>query len=380
MAQNVTVAKNIKVPARFAASVEDNDELSAGITRGFSVLGYRGKVWRIKSHGDEIDVLDGDGNPVPIIEVVLIKAAATKSKTYYPGGWEEGSNKAPTCWSSNSVLPDAGVLEPQSPSCAACPNNAIGSRITDSGKGARACGDYKRVAIVPLGDMDNEAYGGPMLLRIPGASLTGLDDYAKHLKSLGVPYFGVVTRLKFDVRESYPKIVLTETRGVTEDEADKVDELRADPRVAHILAEEAAVLFAEPEGEATVAPAQGAPAAAPQTVSQRAMPKAPVKPAPQPAASPAPPAAPPAVTTPKPAPRVAPKPATAPAAPAPTARPAAKAPTGAFGVAPAKPAPARAAPAPAPVIEAEGDEPGEADGEPLGFENELDDALENIGI
>ena len=277
----------------------DNDELGSGISGGYAVMGYRGKVWAIKHQGKELPLLrdDGDG-PRGSIEVVIIKSAAPISKIFYDGGYKDGSSEAPTCWSANGVTPDASVQNKQNPTCAGCPKNAWGSRITESGKPGKACADSRRLAIVPLGDIPNELYGGPMLLRVPAASLKDLKAYGDTLNSYGYKYFAVATRISFDAKEAYPKFVFGAIRPLTDDEARQVMELRDDKRVATLLnetveampqqqeaASAAPSIFEQPAAAPAPAPKQEA-APAPKAAAPKAAAKAAPKPAPAPAPEP----------------------------------------------------------------------------------------------
>lgn len=313
MSTDLTLPKGFgPVPAAFAGDASVNDELGQGIAPSYAVMGYRGKVWAVKHGGTELPLMreDGDG-PRNSIEVVLVKASGPISKIYYAAGYEPGSTAAPDCWSGNGVTPDPGVQNKVHPTCADCPMNAWGSKITEAGKPAKACADSRRVAIVPAEDMQNEAYGGPMLLRVPAASLKDLKAYGDMLNSYQYPYYAAVTRISFDPAESFPKFVLAPVRPLTNDEAEFIKTLRDDRRVSVVLAEKVDGAAA-PATAARAAPASpfeaDQAAAAPATAPKPAAPK---PAAPKPAA-------------PKPA---APKPAAPPVAAAPAAAetPAAKA-------------------------------------------------------
>lgn len=259
--------------ARFVAS-----ELAAGVTAGFPIISYRGKVWRVRKGGTEVDFLDRRGNAVPSIDVVFVKSNKNLSKTYYKGKWVEGDNSPPTCWSSDGVKPDAAVQEKQHTNCATCPHNAWGSRITEQGKKGRECSDVRRMAVVFADELEKKGKDAhTFLLRIPPASLNPLKDYAeKVLGPAGVEYYAVATQIGFDSGASHPKLtfrVATDEddhpRFLSEDEYMAVEELRNSPEVEHILSEEpdyasagttgegdAAAVSASTSAEATSAPAK----------------------------------------------------------------------------------------------------------------------------
>lgn len=222
-----------KVPQKLADAMQnDNDDLSAGIRGSYSVLSIKGSRWHIKANDEVITVTDPtSGDPVGSLRVVLLKASPNISKNFYEGGYEDGSSEGPTCWSIDGVVPDPGSAK-ISPACAACPNNQFGSRITDAGKKVKACGDSRRVAVIPEGDLANEVYGGPMLLRVPASSLTNLAAYGKKMKAKGFPYNTIVTRCSFDTTASFPKVEFNATRPLTDDEADEIITLLNNPEFA----------------------------------------------------------------------------------------------------------------------------------------------------
>lgn len=241
------------VSSKFAAvKVED---LGAGITSGFGVIGYKGKIWSIKAGGNEHKMLrPDDGTPAASIELIILRASEHVSKVYYKSSFVDGSNAKPDCQSVNGIKPDKTIPNPIHPQCADCPMNQWGSRVSDDGKPGKACQDVKRLAVVPQGNIRNEALGGPLLLRIPPASLKELKAYADALMGHGFPYFAVATRILFDMEKAYPRFMFSAIRALTDQEADDVLAMRDDPRTKRITDE--AVEFLDGPAEA---PAEQAP-------------------------------------------------------------------------------------------------------------------------
>jgi hypothetical protein len=225
------------LPAEYAAEARAESELGAGVSSGFAVLSYRNGRWHTKYRGEEKLLTNDQGDPRLSIEVVIIKAASAVAKTFYKDGYKEGSAEAPDCASTNGVTPDIGVKAKQCNTCAACPNNAWGSRVTSSGKAGKACSDNKRAVVVPLGDLENELLGGPMMLRIPAASLNEAASYETRMKALGFPVHMIGTRVSFDTSVNYPKMLFREIRALAKWEIDRIKEYRNDPRVIRILSE-----------------------------------------------------------------------------------------------------------------------------------------------
>ena len=215
------------------------DDLSAGVQASFGVIGYKGKVWSIKHRGEEVQLLrqDGDGARNSI-EVVILAAAKNLAKIFYASGYTEGANAAPDCFSTDGIVPSPSAASKQSPTCGSCPHNVWGSSISAvSGKPTKRCADNKRMAVVPLADISNEIYGGPMLIRVPAASLQEMAQYGQKMQQLGYPSYSIGTRISFDTEVSYPRFVFQAIRPLTDDEAVKVLELKNSSAVARILAE-----------------------------------------------------------------------------------------------------------------------------------------------
>ena len=225
------------VPTVFRTSVDSGDEFSSGIQSSLAILSYRGSKWRIKYRGEERLLLREDGEPRASIELVLVAASNHLSKIFYRDGYKEGSTEAPDCFSNNGVTPDPSARAKQANACAACAMNAWGSRITPAGKAGKACSDSKRVVAVPLMDIENELFGGPMLLRVPAASLNDLATYAQRMKQTGYPLYAIGTRITFDPAANYPKMLFKEIRALTEEEATLVNDLRFDTRTQRILSD-----------------------------------------------------------------------------------------------------------------------------------------------
>lgn len=265
-----------------------NDELSGGITAGFGILSLRGKVWRVKYQGVERPLLNEQGHPAYAIPVIILKAAPNLSKVWYEHGYVEGSTAPPDCWSVNGKVPDPASPKLQNPTCGGCRWNAWGSSRTQGGSGkGKDCADSKRFAITPLNDIANEAFGGPLLFRVPPASLAEVFAYASGLEQLGYPYYAVATEMSFDPNAEYPKVKFKPLRVLTEAEAlavmdvttkqemlierilaAPVDEVHTDG--ADLTHTDAAKVPPVPQQTAQQAPVAAAPAPAPQQAPQKA--------------------------------------------------------------------------------------------------------------
>ena len=170
------------------------------------------------------------------MNVVIVKAASKVSRIYYAGSYTEGEAVSPACWSSDSQRPDEKVKEKQSATCLTCPQNIKGSGQGDS----RACRYQQRLAVVVDGEVEK---GEVYHLVLPPTSVFGdgekgklpLQAYARHLKNHGTPITGVVTEMRFDTASPTPKLVFKPVRPVTEDEFNKIQELKDSPEAIQAI-------------------------------------------------------------------------------------------------------------------------------------------------
>lgn len=242
------------LPAELA-SVFDAGALAGDLSEGaggggFPVLSIRGSKWRAKQGGEEFPIINDDGDPVPALEVVILKSSPNVSKLYYEAKYTEGDDAAPTCMSMDGIKPDASSESPQSKDCATCKWNKWGSRITEAGKKAKRCSDTRRVAVWVHTEMpDGFDERTPMLLRVPAASLNDLATFGNALSKKGYPYNALVTRLGFDVNASYPKLTYKAVRPITNDEAGVVAEMFNSETTQQILSTYVEEAAGEVEGE-----------------------------------------------------------------------------------------------------------------------------------
>ena len=270
---------NAKLPAHLQGAVNASKEFSGGVQSGFPVISYRGRVWRLKEGGEEKVHADEHGDALASIEVVLIRSNERPAKIHYDKKYEEGDEGRPRCWSPDGIKPDAEVEKPIHATCQSCPMNVWGSRITEAGKKTRACADVRRVAVqFAHRVMDEDA--APLLLRIPPASLNPLKDYVtKELDPKGVQAYMLVTKIGFDNDADYPKLTFKPIRFLSEDEYNRVLELRDGEEVQRIVqtsgefvAEGPTAAGDEPAPARTAGKAEAA--AAPSTASNKDKPKA----------------------------------------------------------------------------------------------------------
>jgi hypothetical protein len=208
-----------------------------GVQASFAVIGIKGKNWWLKKAGDEEVIRDQTSKrPVQHLDVVIVGVADSLSKTFYLSGFVEGERNAPDCMSSDGIHPDVGVPHKQHPVCATCPQNRFGSRTTPAGKPAKACSDQRKIAVVPLGDIFNEANGGPMLLRLPAMSLVNFKRYADELERKGASdIWWVGTRLEFDPEVAYQRVMFSPLGWVSEEQDAQIQALQDSGQIEEVL-------------------------------------------------------------------------------------------------------------------------------------------------
>ena len=236
-----------QLPAHLQGQVgqAEFDEFAGGVTSGFPMITYRGRVWRTKKGGIEDIYLNAQQEAVQSIEVVFLKSNPVPSKVHYEDKYTEGDSGPPRCWSASGIKPDANVTDPIHPVCSTCPNNVWGSKVTEAGKPARACSDVRRTAVAFAWQLAEVQAGtrsptdvDVFLLRVPPASLNPLKDYAEMiLKPKGIAPYMLVTKVGFDNAVSYPKLTFQAFRFLGDQEFAVASTLRGGAETGRILQE-----------------------------------------------------------------------------------------------------------------------------------------------
>lgn len=312
------------------------ESLAEGIGSSYGVVGYKGKTLSLRYKGNVYPVLrPDDGTPASYIDVIILRQAKSKSKSYYEGGYVPGQSdgKPPTCASMDGVAPDDGVTAKQADSCVLCAHNVWKQDAT--GRRGRDCSDYKRLSVMLMPNVTAKMLGAPLLepvfLRIPPASLNALSMFGEAMAAQGYHFASFITRITFDPLKAHPEFVFAALQVLGDDEARVVLPLITDPQSVRIV------------GEDVARTALPAPAARPQLAAPVAQPVAPVVVAPAVVQAPAPVIVQPVVVAPPPPPpaQSAFAAVVPPASPAPPPPPA---PGGMFGGVAVAPPPAQAAP------------------------------------
>ena len=222
----------------------EQESLADGIGASYGVVGYKGKNWSLRYRGERYNFLrPDDGTPLGYLDVIILRQAKVKSKSYYPeGSFQDGQSDGarPVCASLNGEVPDADVQEKQADACALCPRNAW--RQLPNGRKGRECSDYKRLAVLILPNVTKAAMGSPLIepvfLRIPAASLNGLATFGENMRAQGWHFSEFITRITFDPNKPHPEMIFRALQPLTDAEAPVVLPLREDPLALRVTGED----------------------------------------------------------------------------------------------------------------------------------------------
>jgi len=205
MSKELTVA-DANIPAHILARMEaGGSSLAANIAGGLT-----GGSWpRISLKGSRFRIVE-DGTETLLEEtrvpVVIVGANPGISKNWYAKAWDaDAEPDRPNCYSTNGHYPHPDSENIQNDTCAGCPQNAWGSKITPAGKEVKACADLKRLAVVAADDPSGPVY----LLQVTPAALRDLNQYQKSLSNRGLSPETIITMLSFDTDASFPKLQFT---------------------------------------------------------------------------------------------------------------------------------------------------------------------------
>jgi hypothetical protein len=210
---NMTLFKSGSVIPDYLREASDATTKDIAGSSGGKQISIKGGVWRMVVGGEEVAK-----NEERAMNIVVISAGKGVSRTFYADKYEEGKDIKPACWSAEGVVPNEEVPEPQSKTCATCPQNIEGS---GDGK-SRACRYSKRLAVT----LENDISGNIYRLSVPAKSYFGKADgdkmplqaYGKFLSGHGIPITGVVTEARFDTAEAVPVLKFRAVRPLERSE------------------------------------------------------------------------------------------------------------------------------------------------------------------
>ena len=178
--------------------------------------------------GSRFTAIDAVGNQMPkgamdnrgvYLDVIIVDLNAAVSKTYYAEAFDPSATdfKPPTCFSDNGTGPSSRVGNPPSMTCAACPMNVWGSKVSENGNEVKLCGDSKKVALLLADGTDI-----PFRLNIPPASLKAWKTHCQTIAANGADLTMVVSRLRFDPQSSSPILLFESISWVSPEQANLI--------------------------------------------------------------------------------------------------------------------------------------------------------------
>ncbi len=205
-----------QAPAFAVAKAGERSELAKALAGGGDFgkrISIKGGTFRLIDAGKEVARIEER-----YLDIVLVKAAPKVSRVFTLAKWDPDNPSAPDCWSQNGDVPSPESSLPQATRCTECPQN-----ISGSGQGqSRACRYQQRLAVV----LANDQEGDVLQLALPATSIFGkaegdqrpLQEYARHLDVNKIAPDMVVTRMKFNTDEEFPKVFFKPMRWLTDDE------------------------------------------------------------------------------------------------------------------------------------------------------------------
>jgi hypothetical protein len=223
------------------------------VTRpGFNSVTFAGKVWAITLNGDKRPLMkrneEGEEEPVQTFNAIILAYPERRGRTYYEGAYNAEQESAPVCWSNDGITPDEKSPKRQSATCAKCPMSAKGSRQTENGKAARACGEHRMVAVIPASRIGEFP---PMRMKLAitsdydGQNKTlqaqgwfAFSNYMDFLKGKRVNFtYLLTTKIKFDPTEgiNYPKLIFSPGKWLSSEQFEAVKQIATSPEIEGIL-------------------------------------------------------------------------------------------------------------------------------------------------
>ena len=175
-------------------------------------ISIAGGVFRKMANGKEVGAIEDRH-----MNVIFVKMAHDPSRAFYAEAYKEGEKVSPTCWSSDSKKPDADVKTPCAVSCDQCDNSAKGSGNGGTGTSCRL--SWRTAVVLP-----NDPNGDIMQLVIPATSAFGKEDsgrwpfkaYINMLAQNNVSAGRVVTKMQFDTKTKYARVLFSPASAVSE--------------------------------------------------------------------------------------------------------------------------------------------------------------------
>ena len=197
---------------------EDTIAVAGGGGNQIKRLSIKGGVFRKMAGGKEVGSIEDRW-----MNVIFVKMAHSASRQCYAGVYEEGKAVSPICWSNDSIAPDGDVESPVASACNDCPNSVKGSG--DSGSGTKCKLSWRTAVVLP-----QDPSGDVLELVIPAASSFGKEEngrwpfkaYIGMLANNNVSKGRVITKMAFDTKVQFPKVLFSPAGAVEPTDYDTI--------------------------------------------------------------------------------------------------------------------------------------------------------------
>lgn len=220
-------------------------------------ISIKGGVFRKYVNGKEIAAIEDRH-----MDVIFVRMAHNPHRMFYASSYKEGEKVTPSCWSSDSRVPDKEVKEPQAAACNQCPHSIKGANP--------GCRLHWRTAVVLPSDPKEV-----MQLVIPGKSCWGSEEtgkrpfqpYVRYLASNGISNNVVVTKMQFDTAVQHPRVLFSAASAVPPEMIPVLEEVGQSEAAENYIKlsvyqpEEDMLKIDMPQASVAPTPAQAAPVA-----------------------------------------------------------------------------------------------------------------------
>ena len=258
---------DMQVPAHIAARIEARKMNATTSAIADALAGFAAPP-RISIRGSRFRLVEGGVETVvgTELDVVIVGANPHTSKVFFGGEYDpEADNLRPDCSSADGKTPDANIDSPVCGSCAQCPNNVLGSKITQQGNKSKLCSDVRYLAVVPAAD-PHKVYS----MNISVMAMKPLRMYSQGLGNYGIVPEEVVTKLCFDTDASYPLVTFARGNFLPEAAIAAIEGVQATPEVSAAIKTDIQAAALPAPAEAVTTNVAQIEDAKPKTVAKKA--------------------------------------------------------------------------------------------------------------
>lgn len=146
----------------------------------------------IDAGNNETPVPTFDPKIGPYLDACIVDVNEKMSRIYFGGDFDKKAEGVrPDCFSDNGFAPSISAGNPQSPTCAACPQAVWGSKINQNGKKVPACTQKQKIALLIPG------FNVLFLLAVPPGSHGSMREYTEKCKGNNINIANLLTRIYF---------------------------------------------------------------------------------------------------------------------------------------------------------------------------------------